>query len=487
MLRNIFELILLILPISNIQCLNYIFRRTNILDKMEYWKNNIIPCENDQINFDDEKITTVLIDNRLHSQKINLPKNGILFFGEMMEMGKLGSWQCKRRKNAEEVYFEQSPSLGFYNGSNWIVSKNGIKWHPALHALQVPSSQDTAIIPSYSGTRILLEDFVIVGALTLAGQVENNDTFNDLFLRSIEGQFQFDLALKLKSIRGINSIHYQLPKFKNTVAIMDFHPAKHNAGQFNSNLEAEKLALICSYQQCQPIVRKCNRPFRPIGHCCEICGSMLRFRTTVFNFNKFQNEVENYKRGNRIIMEYDLDIASLRIDHNDLLPQYQIVILARESAKRPFDEQIYHTVLKDVAGFVQNNFEISHSMAMAEIEEIISVNFHSSIKGGLVLALISSFAIGAIIIGVILTVRRKFNFPIFLRLSNQDSIYEAVHWRGARTEEDELELLRNNESTTLNTVTNDIQNYSMKSASEYCSTFENIAFDEETADDNNEK
>ncbi|VBB34802.1 unnamed protein product, partial [Acanthocheilonema viteae] len=138
---------------------------------VEYWKNNVGPCENDQIHFNDGKITTVLIANDLHSQKIDLPSNGILFFDEMTELGKLGSWQCGRRKNAEEVYFKQSPSLGFYNGSNWIVSKNGFQFRPALHALQVPSSQDTATILSDSATRILFEDFVTVGALILAGQV----------------------------------------------------------------------------------------------------------------------------------------------------------------------------------------------------------------------------------------------------------------------------------------------------------------------------
>lgn len=51
---------------------------------------------------------------------------------------------------------------------------------------------------------------------------------------------------------------------------------------------------------------------------------MLRFRTTIFNFNKFQKQIEKYKRKNQFIMEYDLDIASLRIDYNDFLPQYQV-------------------------------------------------------------------------------------------------------------------------------------------------------------------
>lgn len=72
----------------------------------------------------------------------------------------------------------------------------------------------------------------------------SNDTFNEAFLQSIEGQLQFDLATKLKFAKNINGIDYQRPKFKNTVAIMDFHQAEHPAGQFNSNLQAEVIKFV---------------------------------------------------------------------------------------------------------------------------------------------------------------------------------------------------------------------------------------------------
>ncbi|MCP9264525.1 hypothetical protein DINM_022627 [Dirofilaria immitis] len=453
-LQNILILILL-LRVLNIESLTYIFRRANILEKAEYWENNIGPCENDRIRFDKGKITTALIGSDLYSQKIDLPDNGILFFGETMNLGKLGNWQCKKRQSEEEIYFKQSPSLAFHNGSNWKVLNDGIQWQPALHVLQVPSSQDTAIIPIDSGTRILLEDFITVNTLILAGQIANNRTFNDLLLQSVESQFQFELVPKLKSDRNINGINYQSPKFKNIVTIIGETTGKPIVGQFNSNLQAEKLALICSYKHCQSTDMKCRRTFRPIGHCCDICGSMLRFRTTIFNFNKFQKQVENYKRENQIVKEHDLDIAILRIDHiDDILPQYQIVVLAHEGAKRPFEERIYYGILKDLIELVQNNF------------------------GDFILILISLLAIGAIVIGIILAVR-KLDFTNFRRLSNQP-VYEAVHWRSTKAE-DELELLRNDASTS-NPITNDVKN-SMKLESEYSSTFKNIAFDEKIIDD----
>uniref|UniRef100_A0A8R1TXB5 SEA domain-containing protein n=1 Tax=Onchocerca volvulus TaxID=6282 RepID=A0A8R1TXB5_ONCVO len=229
-------------------------------------------------------------------------------------------------------------------------------------------------------------------------------------MQSVEDQFQFELATKLKSIRNIDGIDYQWPKFKNIVTI---------------------------------------------------AGSMLRFRTTIFNFDKFQKQVDSYKQENEILKENDLDIAILRIDHDDdSMPQYQIVVLAQEGAKRPFDEQIYYGILKDLAGLVQKNF------------------------GDFVLIFISLFAIGAIVIAIIFAV--KHGFISFRRLPRK-SFYEAVHWRSRKTE-DELELLRNDEATlTLNTISNHAIQNPMNSESEHSSTFENIAFSDKIIDEIKEK
>lgn len=53
---------------------------------------------------------------------------------------------------------------------------------------------------------------------------------------------------------------------------------------------------------------------------------MLRFRATAIDFEKFQKRIENYKQNNRMIEEYDLDIAVLRTDRNDLVPHYQVIV-----------------------------------------------------------------------------------------------------------------------------------------------------------------
>lgn len=58
-------------------------------------------------------------------------------------------------------------------------------------------------------------------------------------MRSIEEEFQFELAMKLKSVRNINGIDYQWPKFTNTVTTVGFHEAEYSPGQFNRNLETE--------------------------------------------------------------------------------------------------------------------------------------------------------------------------------------------------------------------------------------------------------
>lgn len=84
-----------------VQSSTYIIRRTNILESVDNWNNGDIPCEDDWIRFDAEKITTVLIDGGLKVSAIDLPNDGIVFFGEKMELGKLGKWQCKKRPKPE--------------------------------------------------------------------------------------------------------------------------------------------------------------------------------------------------------------------------------------------------------------------------------------------------------------------------------------------------------------------------------------------------
>ncbi|VDO66504.1 unnamed protein product [Onchocerca flexuosa] len=105
-MRGILQiLLLLLLQMLNVQSLTYMFRRTNILKRAEYWENNTGPCENDHVYFDKTNITTALIADGLDSQQIVLPNNGILFFGEKMELGKLGDWQCKKKQNEESEIF----------------------------------------------------------------------------------------------------------------------------------------------------------------------------------------------------------------------------------------------------------------------------------------------------------------------------------------------------------------------------------------------
>uniref|UniRef100_A0A915Q384 Protein amnionless n=1 Tax=Setaria digitata TaxID=48799 RepID=A0A915Q384_9BILA len=336
-----------------------------------------------------------------------------------------------------------------------------------------------------------------------------NSTFNDSLLWTVEGQLQFELGPKLKSMLSINGIHYQWPKFTNTITVLDGLTRKRSEGQFNSNLEPDvinlfeiltaplknfiwpsriskfppapanlqlrflqlseihlenvpriisdnfqKLALICSYQQCQAVAQQCSQKFRPIGHCCEICCSMLRFRATTFNFDKFRNKMENYKRENKVVKEYGLDIAILRVDYNDSVPQYQVVVLAQDGTMHLFEERIYRQVLNELTRLIENDFEISPSLLMLEVEEVVSAGFRNLAKDNLMLAFIIFLVIVTVTIGIIVAVRRDCEFINFRGLFTQKSFYEAVvRWR-SRKNEDELELLRNGGSAS-DTILND--------------------------------
>ncbi|VDK30169.1 unnamed protein product [Gongylonema pulchrum] len=168
-------LFLLPLQVILVKGSTYVIRRTNVLENALNWEDGNIPCEGDRIRFEDKKVTTALANgDGLKTLSIDLPDDGIIFFGERMEMGKPGSWQCKMRPEPEEVYFKRSPPLAFHNGSNWAELIGGQEIRPILHALQVPSSQDVAVIAADSSSRILIDDFVTVGTLMFANKVSES-------------------------------------------------------------------------------------------------------------------------------------------------------------------------------------------------------------------------------------------------------------------------------------------------------------------------
>ncbi|VDM42072.1 unnamed protein product [Toxocara canis] len=266
-------------------------------------------------------------------------------------------------------------------------------------------------------------------------------SFDLSMLWTIEGQFQFVLAPKMKSDVIIDDIAYQWPKFTNTVTVSGPGVQRSPFGKFNSNAEPNVMSIICSYQRCPDVDGMCMAAFQPVGHCCSICGSMITFRGTGINFDALSERLRRFQTESAFVHIFHLDVSLLRIDHDEIIPQYQIVVLGPSSAA--FDQRVYFETLQEVVEVLYNTYEYTNEMSLFDLKKTYSKDLHGF---GIVDAIIVLFflcVISAIIFGIAMTIRQYHADPRVRQLFLESSAIHAltVRWQSNKREEDQLELL----------------------------------------------
>lgn len=63
-----------------------------------------MPCEDDRIRFDEEKIAVTMINEPIAVSEMFLPDDGIIFFAPNTALGQKGRWQCERKTIPEGRY-----------------------------------------------------------------------------------------------------------------------------------------------------------------------------------------------------------------------------------------------------------------------------------------------------------------------------------------------------------------------------------------------
>ncbi|KHN81311.1 hypothetical protein Tcan_08548 [Toxocara canis] len=87
-----------------VQCTIYFFRPTDNFEYLINWVNSEVPCEDDRIRFDEQKIAVTMIDEPIAVSEIFLPNDGIIFFSQNTALGQKGGWQCDRKAIPEGSY-----------------------------------------------------------------------------------------------------------------------------------------------------------------------------------------------------------------------------------------------------------------------------------------------------------------------------------------------------------------------------------------------
>ncbi|MFH4977802.1 hypothetical protein AB6A40_004511 [Gnathostoma spinigerum] len=151
----------------------FTFRRSNNLERISSWSNSQVPCVNDRIVFDANKVLVTVLNSAIDIRQIVLPDNGMIFFGKSAKVGEVGEWQCKSNynKSNNEAFFETDSALNFFNPSNWFVASDDVKYDSLLHAYQVPSREDSAVMRISDAYRVLINTSVELSALSISNQV----------------------------------------------------------------------------------------------------------------------------------------------------------------------------------------------------------------------------------------------------------------------------------------------------------------------------
>uniref|UniRef100_A0A914ZJ09 Protein amnionless n=1 Tax=Parascaris univalens TaxID=6257 RepID=A0A914ZJ09_PARUN len=458
--------------IGNVIATVYFFRPINNLEYAINWENSVVPCEDDRIRFDEEKIAVTMINEPIAVSEMSLPDDGIIFFAPNTALGQKGRWQCERKITPEDAFFQTKPAASFFSGSNWFASLDGEEIGHLLHALQIPSDQDTAVIQVSGANRMLIDDFVKLDSFLFSDEMVIGKSFDLSTLWTMEGQFQFVLAPKLKSDVIIDDIAYQWPKFTNTVTLLGPNAQRNPSGIFNSNAEPNIMKIICSYQRCPAVENICVTPFQPVGHCCFICGSMLTFRGNGINFEKLSENLHSFQTASAFAHIFHLGVSLLRIDHNDIIPEYQIVVSGPSDAA--FDERVFSEVLQEVIEVLYNSYDYTNTMSLFDLKKTCSKDLRGFGISDAIVVLFFLCVISAVIFGIAIKVGQYHTDPRIRELILESSTIRklTVRWRGNKREEDQLELL----SGEIDDASE--EECSRAKREDDCTHFTNISFDE---------
>ncbi|VDK61165.1 unnamed protein product [Anisakis simplex] len=119
----------------------YYFEPNYNFEYMNNWVNDALPCEDDIVRMDQQKIAVTMISDGIKFSEMLLPDDGIIFFAPNTAIGQKANWQCDKRATPQDASFITKPAASFFNGSNWMASVEGKETGFFLNALQVPSAE----------------------------------------------------------------------------------------------------------------------------------------------------------------------------------------------------------------------------------------------------------------------------------------------------------------------------------------------------------
>uniref|UniRef100_A0A914QZD9 Protein amnionless n=1 Tax=Panagrolaimus davidi TaxID=227884 RepID=A0A914QZD9_9BILA len=150
----------------------YIWFPKHNMEQKSSWLNENLPCEDDLIAFDQQKLAVSYISGGLKSEGLLLPDNGVIFMDNYAIIGEKADWQCPKRSEKTEVFFQPRDSLpNIFDWKNWKINEKLNDGRPKLHCDRIPSELDEANFPIDSSFRAEVDAPLVVGKLNYSNQV----------------------------------------------------------------------------------------------------------------------------------------------------------------------------------------------------------------------------------------------------------------------------------------------------------------------------
>ncbi|EYC06549.1 hypothetical protein Y032_0075g952 [Ancylostoma ceylanicum] len=157
------------------------------------------------------------------------------------------------------------------------------------------------------------------------------------FVRTLEGQYQVSLGHALAKESSVDNVSRMLP-IKDPIIILN----KEKMGSYNPNMENKTLSLICNYVQCHSVGLQCSTTVRPKGHCCDICGGVLKFASNKFTVDSIAGAIQQTMKENNLmdLLHYSID----RVDNDGVVPHYQIAVFPTKK----YDDTVFQIFIMEL-------------------------------------------------------------------------------------------------------------------------------------------
>lgn len=273
MMKFLFNLLIVIIcrlafENNNVECRQIVWTpKTNIGDA-ENWEENRVPCASDIVEFPD-RTNDLNIFTSLSAKEIILPKSGgFVLDGKATINFVEKDSKCELNRTA---IFKRVVGARWLDARNWNVSRTDVDTFrvnkATPHEERLPCDNDEIIFPINNSAVVDLQFVPSLSfkSVNIDGRVVAVNRFRE-FLSDLHGQSMFR--------NSINTLFRE-------ISCTD-----ENRCVCHQKSSALREQLCLNEQSNCPPTLTCSQSFRPIGHCCQVCGSMLQINIQkILNFN----------------------------------------------------------------------------------------------------------------------------------------------------------------------------------------------------------